>query len=202
VDILCHRGWWNVPSEQNTLIAFERAFEAGLGVELDIRDSNGKLVVSHDPVSRNTETLLFAEVLELSDHYKKPTIAINVKADGLIPMIKAVVDTNNIGSSFFFDMSTPESVRYLEAGFPLAKRLSEVERSVEDGSTYWLDSLAGDWWLETPLEKFSKTKCYLASPELHGRDHKAVWKAVHNLDFIQGICTDFFALAVGEFHEI
>ena len=54
LEIIAHRGLWqdtknpNDKSAQNTLKAFERAFEGGFGVETDLRDFAGQIVISHD----------------------------------------------------------------------------------------------------------------------------------------------------------
>lgn len=47
-NIIAHRGFWKIASEKNSLVAFERAFSNGYGVETDIRDLMGGLVVEHD----------------------------------------------------------------------------------------------------------------------------------------------------------
>ena len=48
IKILSHRGYWKKVEEKNTIQAFENSFSHGFGLETDIRDLNGKLVVSHD----------------------------------------------------------------------------------------------------------------------------------------------------------
>jgi glycerophosphoryl diester phosphodiesterase len=48
LKIISHRGFWITPSEQNTEVAFIRALECGFGIETDIRDVSGDLVISHD----------------------------------------------------------------------------------------------------------------------------------------------------------
>ena len=47
--ILAHRGVWQNPVEKNSAAALRRALENGFGVETDIRDLDGQLVISHDP---------------------------------------------------------------------------------------------------------------------------------------------------------
>ncbi len=202
MEILCHRGWWREPSEQNTLSAFERAFDAGLGVELDLRDYNGELVISHNPVTYDQALLPFSDLINLWNRYDNPKVAINVKADGLIPMIALHMNCINFNNSFFFDMSIPESLRYKNAAFPVAGRLSEHERAILPGNRYWLDAFFGDWWLEEEPEFFAGTECYLVSPELHSRDQTVAWAGALSSEFIKGICTDFVSQALKEFHGI
>ena len=46
--ILSHRGCWNRDSEKNSIKAFEASFSLGFGVETDLRDYNGEIVISHE----------------------------------------------------------------------------------------------------------------------------------------------------------
>jgi glycerophosphoryl diester phosphodiesterase len=71
--ILAHRGYWLEPGEKNSLSAFRRAFEGGFGIETDIRDLDGELVVSHDPPTRRNapmgmeDSLLFIASSSVAD---------------------------------------------------------------------------------------------------------------------------------------
>ena len=80
--ILAHRGYWEKLSERNTEEALKKAFAKGYGIESDIRDYDGKLVISHDPANKNC---MPAEELfkELAKYNNKLCFAINIKADGL-----------------------------------------------------------------------------------------------------------------------
>ena len=49
--------------KKNTLSAFTRAFDNGFGVETDLRDYNGTLVISHDVPQE--ESLLFEDFLKI-----------------------------------------------------------------------------------------------------------------------------------------
>ena len=44
--ILAHRNYWKQPIEKNKIISFERSFSLKFGVETDIRDYNGDLMIS------------------------------------------------------------------------------------------------------------------------------------------------------------
>lgn len=48
IKILAHRGFWKEETEKNTKIAFERAFNSGFGIETDLRDIKGEIVISHN----------------------------------------------------------------------------------------------------------------------------------------------------------
>jgi len=66
VIIIAHRGAsWDLP--ENTLPAFERAIEVGAdAIELDVRaDRDGRLVVTHDPVTRAGSYPALEDALDL-----------------------------------------------------------------------------------------------------------------------------------------
>ncbi|EEU7820833.1 hypothetical protein ACPX04_001201 [Campylobacter upsaliensis] len=48
MQILAHRGFWREKNEQNTLASLAKAFEMGFGIETDLRDGGGNLLLSHD----------------------------------------------------------------------------------------------------------------------------------------------------------
>lgn len=52
--ILAHRGLWREPAERNSLAALEAALAESFGVETDVRDLGGQLVISHDPPGPGT----------------------------------------------------------------------------------------------------------------------------------------------------
>lgn len=86
--LLAHRGLWRTPQEKNSRQSFRDAFAGGYGVELDVRDAGGALVISHDPVDPARAPLMFGDVLADYAAAGMPgRIAINVKADGLSAMI-------------------------------------------------------------------------------------------------------------------
>jgi hypothetical protein len=63
IKILAHRGQWNLPEKKNSLSAFERAFSNGYGIETDIRDYKGELVISHNIADETAPKL--SELLSL-----------------------------------------------------------------------------------------------------------------------------------------
>lgn len=121
VNVIAHRGWWHTPDEQNTLTAFARAFDAGIGVELDVRDWNGELVVSHDPPFMKPADIYayagcslttFSEVLELLGD-RPNVLAVNVKSCGLAPLFAKLRAPANW---FFFDLPPYEYREYKKYG--------------------------------------------------------------------------------------
>src|SRR5262245_37033876 len=111
--IITHRGFWLTPAEQNSMTAFERAFEAGFGAEIDVRDLAEQLVVSHDPPANGT--LPLADVLEVHAAAGRPgELAMNVKADGLCAWLEATMAQTPRWTAF--DMSLPDTLQYARAG--------------------------------------------------------------------------------------
>ena len=196
--IIAHRGLWDTTNEQNTPEAIQRAISAGYGVELDIRDCHGDLVVSHDPARdeaprwRDIETIIAS-----CESY----VALNVKSDGLAPMLKGL--NQMYPRIFAFDMSWPQTLAFVNEGISVALRASEYEhplpelfRQLHVPSRVWLDSFHQDWWLEDlNLEEWPPPlSVFVVSPEIHGRDPFATWQWVR-LSIEKGLdvflCTDY-----------
>ncbi|HEF1316515.1 TPA: hypothetical protein R8R34_001765, partial [Campylobacter jejuni] len=53
MKILSHRGYWKNKQEKNSIAAFDRSFLNLYGLETDLRDVGGGIVVSHDMASEN-----------------------------------------------------------------------------------------------------------------------------------------------------
>ena len=50
IEILAHRGCWDTKMVKgNTLEAFKLAWNLGYGIETDVRDVGGEVVIEHDP---------------------------------------------------------------------------------------------------------------------------------------------------------
>jgi glycerophosphoryl diester phosphodiesterase len=196
--ILAHRGHWSDEYdyerlEKNSLQAITRAAQLGFGIETDIRDYCGQVVISHDP-SLNNE-VKFREVVGLQI---SGLVALNVKADGLAPLIISDIKRGMPEFEyFFFDMSFPESMRYRMKKLPVADRKSEFEQiSRYDRKYIWLDSFNSDWYLHEILlpHKPDDVKVVVVSPELHNRPHLHTWKWLAKqmlIDESLHICTDY-----------
>lgn len=176
IQILSHRGYWLEASEKNADVAFERTVSMGFGTETDVRDRLGELVISHDPAGATVLTL--EQVLQRFDGTGL-TLALNVKADGLVEMLKARMSKVDV-PWFAFDMSGPEMVRYARAGLPYYTRHSDMEPDpicYEQATGVWLDSFATEWYgagtIATHINA-GKHVC-VVSPELHGREPENLW---------------------------
>jgi len=201
MDILSHRGWWNTPDEKNTMPAFLRALEAGLGIELDIRDLDGKIVISHDLPGMTDNPIHFADFLSVWRKYERPKLAVNIKSDGLSESLSQLFEGEDHGHYFFFDMSIPETVQYIRRGLATAGRLSEFEREPLDAKEIWLDAFESDWWLEGDLSSYFESKIYVVSPDLHKRPYATAWNHVRETGVFAGICTDHVEEAIRFFNE-
>lgn len=201
MKILSHRGYWKTVEEKNTEAAFRRSFVLGYGTETDIRDYKGELVISHD-MPDGTELhcdavlAMVAEALTLNN--TPLTVALNIKADGLAPDLRMLLDRYPEIDSFVFDMSVPDMRSYFEAGIPVFTRMSEVEKEpawMDLAAGVWLDAFYGEWYETSVIENLlaSGKRVCIVSPELHNRPHAALWERIKHLAGEDALllCTDF-----------
>ena len=188
---------------QNSLESILLALEEGFSVETDIRDLAGELVVSHDPATE--ESLRWLELLRSIELLQKDlndqTFALNIKSDGLIPLLCRTGFLNS--PHFFFDFSIPEGQQYRREGLPIASRLSEYESQTSISfetsvAAVWLDGFHDDWYIDSPvIESFlglnPAIPVILVSPELHGREFSRAWEWLRD-KYVGGsnisVCTD------------
>jgi hypothetical protein len=179
--IISHRGYWKRREERNAQPAFERSFASGFGIETDLRDDRGRLVISHDPPSG--QELSLDSVLSLySDHGCPGPLALNIKADGLQEMLAASIEAHQVSDWFAFDMSVPDGVDFAKHGMRFFTRQSEYEPTpalYEESAGVWVDSFERDWFDDATLCAHldaGKRVC-VVSPELHARDAEPAWRA-------------------------
>jgi hypothetical protein len=178
VKILSHRGYWRNPAEKNQPAAFRHSFELGFGTETDLRDHCGQLVIAHDMPDGSEPGL--AEVLAILAGRDLP-LALNIKADGLAPMVREALQTAGLQNWFTFDMSVPDLLQHLALGLPAFTRASEHEQPpplLDRAPGVWVDAFERDWYTEADLRALlsaRKAVC-LVSPELHRRDPQPLWR--------------------------
>lgn len=183
MEILAHRGWWASEQLKNSREAFHRSFAAGFGVETDLRDLSGTIVISHDmPVSAEAPITLDEFLAIYASYPGRPTLALNVKSDGLTAATGDALSRHGIDSYFTFDMSVPDTLHYLKAGLTVFTRRSEFETGSSldaraDG--LWLDSFETDFVSTDMIEDavHADKPFALVSPELHRKPHLAAWTA-------------------------
>lgn len=206
MKIISHRGFWHVPSEKNTATAFRRSFGLGFGVETDVRDSLGTLVISHDmPCGEEMSLTTFLGLMGNDQQL----LAINIKADGLAKLLYKTMSDYHSANWFVFDMSIPDMRDHLAVGNPVFTRMSEVEQSpvwLDQVDGVWLDSFYNEWFslkLVRDLLRGGKRVC-VVSPELHGRDHWELWTKLLPLAAADRLilCTDFPSEAKDFFESV
>ena len=190
--ILAHRGYWKKEEEKNTKEAFKRAFDCGFGIETDLRDIKGEIVISHDMPKGNEMT--FEEVLVLLDGRNLP-LALNIKADGMAFKIKKLLEKYNHTSYFTFDMSIPEMVVQYKMGLNVFTGISDIVPNpimYKEAQGVWLDCFYSDWFSKKEIKEIldADKKVCIVSPDLHKREYKSVWAKYKDVKDIM-LCTDF-----------
>ena len=107
MKILAHRGFWMNESEKNSREAIKRAFDYGFGIETDLRDICGKIVISHNCPEGNEVS--FEDILNDLDS-RKLMLALNIKADGQSEEIIRLLNKFKVSDYFTFDMSIPAPI--------------------------------------------------------------------------------------------
>jgi hypothetical protein len=180
------------------------ALDAGFSIETDLRDRNGTVVVSHDPTADDSVLTLSQFLAQVSGFTlsRDLVLALNIKSDGLNSIMKDELRILQGIPHFFFDMSTPELVKYAKAGLSVGLRRSEFETLApqlsicSEPSAVWVDGFDSDWWKTSELLELCSGKriVVLVSPELHGREPAQVWKTFAD-EFRNNpnlyICTDY-----------
>jgi glycerophosphoryl diester phosphodiesterase len=200
MQYLAHRGFWLTPDEKNSETAFRRAFEAGYGIETDVRDYDGQLVISHDPPSR--QAMGFDRFLQICLSYPAHgKLALNVKADGLQNALKTALDHAGVTNYVTFDMSIPDLLGYRRAGLPFYVRRSEFEGASPldaEAAGAWLDAFVAPYADATLVRATAAAvngDIALVSPELHNRPYAEAWEIWRDLEAECAkpftLCTDF-----------
>lgn len=199
MKFIAHRGLWTQESEKNTLQAFERAVSEGFGIETDVRDCCGRLVISHDMPSGSEISLEdFLDIVASRQVDCTVPLALNVKADGMSVMLSNSLLLRPGLDVFVFDMSVPDMRHYFNVEAPVFTRLSDIEPVpvlVNRASGVWLDCFESDWFSLShisPLLEAGLRVC-VVSPELHGRGYSRMWGMLKKISFSDDLllCTDF-----------
>jgi hypothetical protein len=209
MDIISHRGFWESSNEKNQIISFERSFSNGFGVETDLRDYMGEIVLSHDIADRNS--ISFRHFLKLMSKFDLTLpLALNIKSDGLQVKIKKELEYFNVSNYFFFDMSLPDTLSYKKSSLNFYSRQSEYEISpylYDECNGIWLDSFVEEWYNSNTIQNHlnNNKKIAIVSSELHGRDNSSLWNFLIENKFHKNsnilLCTDFPGIAKSFFNK-
>lgn len=204
--ILSHRGYWKDLNERNKKIAFERSFDLGFGTETDLRDANGKIVISHD-MPKGGE-ISFEDILQIMGGRNLP-LALNIKADGLADIVLELLAKYNHTNYFSFDMSIPDMVFQIKRGMTVFTGLSDIlpiPVLLDKAAGIWLDCFNSDWYDSDTIDNLidgGKSVC-IVSADLHQRNTDAQWAIVKNCKSVASqnlmICTDHPEKAKEYFH--
>jgi len=182
-NVLAHRGLWiERPHAKNSLAAIEEAVIEGFGIETDIRDHDGELVIEHDLPLAQKKQLSVRTVLNLLKIYTQSTAAFNVKSDGLQQLFCSELERFAPGydAFFLFDWSLPDGVQWKKMDVSMFSRLSEFEPEPQLLSAckgVWIDAFLEDFndFPRLTDSGFTNKKLCFVSPELHSRDHLCFW---------------------------
>lgn len=199
--IISHRGFWHNHNEKNSIAAFDRSFINLYGLETDLRDMGGGIVISHDMASEIC--LKLEDFFKLYKKYNANLpLALNIKADGLQNSLKQLIEKYEITNYFVFDMSVPDALLYIDLNFNVFTRQSEYEKEpsfYDKAHGIWTDEFYSHWIDKNIIKKHidnGKSVC-IVSPELHKRDFKKEWQEYKQIEKelqIQDklmICTDY-----------
>lgn len=153
-------------------------FGAADGIEFDIRDTGGEIVVQHDPFLGGQ---LFTDFLKFCPSNK--FYIVNVKSEGIERRAIADLEAHGITQFFLLDCSIPmmirlgkEGERRLAVRFSEYESLATVEATAPFVSWVWVDVFT-QLPLTSFVEKFLRQrglKLCLVSPELQGQQEKLV----------------------------
>lgn len=196
--VLSHRGYWKTKEERNLPVAFDRSFDLGFGTETDLRDRDGRIVISHDPAT--ADAMDFDTFLGHLRGRVLP-LALNIKADGLAPLLeRAMRERPELAQSFVFDMSVPDLLQYARRNLRFFTRLSEYEPQpalLDSAAGVWLDAFESTWFSGDDIHALLRRglQVCVVSAELHGRDAPDMWRHLAtDRDLVQHpnlmLCTD------------
>jgi len=170
-----------------------------LGVEVDIRSNDGRLILHHDPFTKGD---LFEDWLDIFEHGK---LILNVKEEGLEERLLGLMKQYNINDFFFLDQSFP----FLRKTATMGERRCAVRVSEYENIETAL-SLSGmvEWvWVDCftcfPLNneeagklKSAGLKLCFVSPELQGRaEHNHVIEFRKHIELLgikgDAVCTKY-----------
>jgi hypothetical protein len=148
------------------------ALDEGCPIEFDLRDSGGKILVTHDPFTDGED---FAEFVRL---LKGRFLIVNIKSEGIEYKVLELLKVNGCVDFFLLDCSPPMMVKLSAAGETrLAIRFSELEtletvlRWGGRAQWVWVDCFFGRTLTKKIVNELKEKgfKLCLVSPDLQKR---------------------------------
>jgi hypothetical protein len=160
------------------------------GVEVDVRDYNETLVISHD--IPNEKSLSFEKFLKNVN--PNILLAINIKSSEIQQKLQNLLMKYKIENYFTFDWSMPELLKAIKNNLNCAFRVSEYEKNIIPQCKWaWVDSFHSIWYNEEYLTSLKNMglKVALVSPELHNRTNELerIRMIVDKIN-VDAVCTD------------
>jgi len=167
--------------------------DSRFGAEIDIREHNGKIVLSHNIPNKNC-----IDLATFLDHFSNDSLlAINVKSSEIENELKKILESKNHKKYFAFDFAFPSLRNALKIELNCAFRLSEYEKDLHPNCGWvWIDCFNEIWYDEKYLEMLKEKRYNIAvvSPEIHNRSkNKDEFQKIRGFSengLIHAICTD------------
>lgn len=170
-----------------------------MGIELDLRDEKGALILQHDPFKTGEK---FEDFLK---NYKHACLILNIKTEGIEEAVLDLVKKYKVRDYFFLDVSFPAAMKLIRAGEKkIAVRFSEYEPLEQclslKGKADWVWV---DCFTRLPLDAASYAalkphfKICIVSPELqqHPKEKIAEFKqqlaGLKKYGPIDAVCTKY-----------
>ena len=142
------------------------------GIEIDVRDFNKDLILSHDPFKNGTKLDRFLK------HYNHSTLIINIKSEYIESKVVRLLKKYQIKKYFFLDSTYPSIInQYKKKKFKFSIRVSDYE-SIENIYNFknkikfiWFELFEKIYLNNKHLDfiKKNKIKICIVSPELHNK---------------------------------
>jgi hypothetical protein len=183
----------------------DRIFATADGIEFDIRDSDGELVVHHDAFAKPEDCQLFEDFLRHCPTDK--LYIVNVKAEGIEERVIEALTMRGINNIFLLDCGLPAMYKLSQKGERrMAIRFSEYEsletvRLMRDRVQWvWVDVFSVLPLTAAIAQKIRGwgLKICLVSPELQGQEDKIVQYKHYLSDIgvsLDAVCTKEWNIA-------
>ena len=195
MKIICHRGLWKKKVQQNEKYACVMGQKMFDGIEIDLKNHAGEIVLSHDPIN-NGQTLTRLEDLFKENQFS--FYALNIKEDGLGPKLKKLIIKHKIKNYMCFDLSRPEWLTYRNLNLKSFDRFGDEDplpTHIDQGLVLDIFNQRSYIKVITHLTRLTdQVDLFIISPGLHGQDPIQFWRKLKKLSLhwkgTLYLCTD------------